>query len=150
MKVILLEDVPQVGHKGEEKEVKSGYARNFLIPKGLVQYADPQALKNLKQTRVLHEEDLKKQKTQLGEALNSIKDKHITIAAKANEKDNLFAGIGKKEIAKFLKEQSGVSMPPEALILDTPIKKVGEYEIEVVGGEGDGKVKFVLKVENDT
>lgn len=131
MKVILLQDVPNVGRKYEVKNVSDGYARNFLFPRKLAEIATTKAIQALELKKKQLEEEKKIQQDLLKknlEALNGIK---ISIKEKTNEKGHLFAAIHQKEIAKILKEQKHIEIFEEMIELEKPIKEIGEYEIKV-------------------
>ncbi len=131
MKVIFLKDVPRVGKRHEIKEVNDGYATNFLLPRGLAEMATPKAISALEKMkkeiileRVMGEEALLKN-------LNEIKDKVVKISGKANEKGSLFSAIHKKEIIEALQSQYKAEINEDFIILEKPIKEIGEFEIPV-------------------
>jgi large subunit ribosomal protein L9 len=131
MKVIFLKDVPRVGRKGEVKEVNDGYAMNFLIGRGLAVKATDKAIaelelkkKEVKVQREIQDELLQKN-------LDEIKGKVITISGKANPKGGLFSAIHKKEILEALKKEHRAEIGEEFIILDKPIKEIGEHEIPI-------------------
>src|SRR3989338_2019298 len=105
MKVIFLKDVPRVGKKYDIKEVNDGYAMNFLLPRKLAQNATPKAVAELeiRKKEIVLEREV--QEDLLMKNLEEIKDKVITIKAKADEKGHLFAQVHKKEIIETMKEQ---------------------------------------------
>jgi len=145
MKVIFLKDVPRVGRKHEVKNVADGYVKNFLLPKGLVEIATDKtvarvlALKRADEVkRRVRDDLLKKNVGDLGGIIISIK-------GKANEKGHLFAGIHTEELVKAVKEQTRLDLPPESIILEKPIREVGEFTVPVeIHGE---KGSFKLVVE---
>lgn len=131
MKVIFLKDVPRVGKKHEIKEVNDGYAQNFLLPRGLAERATDKAIANL-ETR---QKELKVQKEVqeelLQKNLDEIKDKVITLSGKANEKGSLFSAIHKKEILEAMKKEHRAEINEEFIILEKPIKEIGEFDIPI-------------------
>ena len=131
MKVIFLKDVPRVGKKYDVKEVNDGYAMNFLLPKKLAKMATPKAVTELEiQKRgVVIEREI--QENLLLKNLEEIKGKTIIIKSKANEKGNLFSAIHKKEIIEEMKRQHKADIGEEFIVLEKPIKKIGEFEIPV-------------------
>ncbi|MFA6257467.1 MAG: 50S ribosomal protein L9 [Candidatus Paceibacterota bacterium] len=145
MKVIFLKDVPRVGKRHDTKEVNDGYALNFLIPRKFAEMATPNALalletkkKNIKIEREMQEDLLLKN-------LENIKEKIVTIKAKADEKGHLFSGIKNKEIIKEMKAQHNAEISEESIVLEKPIKEIGEFEIQI--SMKDKKSSFKLKVE---
>ena len=145
MKVIFLKDVPGAGKKWDVKNVKDGYARNLLIPKGLVQEATESRVKELlikqKEVAVKHEVNL----NILHKNLEALAGKTVTMTAPANAKGHLFKGIHQKEIADALKNELRVDLPTDMIKLEGPIKAVGNREVTV--GAGTRKVSFTLTIE---
>jgi large subunit ribosomal protein L9 len=123
MKVILLKDVAKVGRKFEVKELADGFARNFIIARGLGQVATESNLKRL--------EILKSEKQKNGAGARDLNGVKIILSAKANEEGHLFASIHKEEILKELQRQEGISLEIKQLELPEPIKAVGEHEVKV-------------------
>ncbi|MDD5721331.1 MAG: 50S ribosomal protein L9 [Candidatus Pacebacteria bacterium] len=145
MKVIFLKDVPRVGKKYVIKDVNDGYALNFLIPRKLAEMATPNAIaqleKKMKNIRIERET----QESLLLKNLEEIKGKIVTIKSKADEKGHLFSGIKNKEIIKEMKAQHGAEISEESIVLEKPIKEIGEFEIPI--SVKDKKSYFKLKVE---
>ncbi len=129
MKVILLKDVPSVGHKYDVKDVSDGYALNYLIARKLAEPATPGAIKNveLKKKQSAQQEELTKSLV-MG-ALEGLKGSKITIKEKINEKGHLFSQVHKEEVIKAVKEQRGIDLGPEMIDMDKPIKEAGEHKI---------------------
>lgn len=145
MKVIFLHDVPRVGRKYDIKEVNDGYAMNFLFPRRLAESVTPKALVLLerRQKEITIEREV--QENLLLKNLEEIKGKVIHIKAKADEKGHLFAQVHKKEILEAMREQHHAEISEEFIILEKPIKAVGEFEIPIsVKGK---KSSFKLVVE---
>lgn len=145
MKVILLKDIPKVGKKYDIKNVAEGYALNLLIPKGLAQIATAQAEKNIE---LMKQKDMVEKKVQgelLMKNLEVIKTLVLNIKEKANNKGHLFAGITKERLVQEILKTSRLNLDAESLVLDKPIKEVGEHEVAV---EVMGKsVKFKVIIE---
>lgn len=131
MRVIFLKDVPRVGKRHDIKEVPDGYAMNFLLPRGLAQTATPKAvaLLEVRKKEVVIEREV--QDNLLLKNLEEIKGKIIKMSGKANEKGSLFSAIHKKEIIEELKSQQHADISPEFIILEKPIKEIGEFEIPI-------------------
>jgi large subunit ribosomal protein L9 len=137
MKIILNKDIDNLGKKGDVKEVKSGYARNYLLPNNLASIATASAIK--KASADMKKLDEKEAKTQdeVKEQADSLKDKNITIKAKAEKNGKLFGAISEKEISENIKKQAGIEVDPKIIEISEPIKKVGEHKI---------KIKFTRKI----
>lgn len=130
MKVILLEDVENVGKKYEVKEVKDGHARNFLIPGKLVKLANKQNLKWLesKKGEIENEaeEDLKKSQ----ELASQLDDLEVNISVKVGDGGQLFESINNVKISEKLKEM-GYEVKKSQIVLAAPIKELGEFPIKI-------------------
>lgn len=145
MKIILLKDVKGLGRKYDIKEAKDGHVLNMLIPQGLAVHA---TAKNIKEVDIKKRTDLEHRKIQedlLIMNLKELSNAKIEMIEKANEKGHLFAGIHKEQIIPEIKKQTRIDMLPEFLILDKPIKEVGEHEISVKVADKTVKFKLVVK-----
>ena len=130
MKVVLLKDVKDLGKKNEVKEVKNGFANNFLIPQGLAKALTKGAEKELAlKIKTENKKDKAKddQNKNLAKKLDNLK---IEIKAKADDKKTLFGSIGSKDIAKQLAER-GYKVDEKFVKLDEPIKQLGFYEVKL-------------------
>jgi len=130
MRVILLQDIEKLGKKYDVKEVADGYARNFLIPKGLAKIATKENLKWLETQKEIEvkkaEEELKKvQKT-----ASTIDGQEIIIPVKVGEEGQLFESITSQKIAEKLKEL-GFDIKKTQIDLIEPIKELGEYPVKI-------------------
>lgn len=145
MRVIFLKDVPRVGKKYDIKEVNDGYAMNFLLPKKLAQNATPQAIAELevKKRGIIIEREV--QENLLIKNLEEIKGKTVIIKSKANEQGHLFSAIHKKEILEAMSREYHAQISEEFIILEKPIKAVGEFNIPIE--IKDKKSSFKLMVE---
>ncbi|KKR70315.1 MAG: 50S ribosomal protein L9 [Candidatus Nomurabacteria bacterium GW2011_GWB1_40_7] len=145
MKVIFLQDVPRVGKRHDTKEVNDGYAMNFLIPRKLAEVATPKTIAELEKRKKNIEIEREVQEDLLMKNLEEIKGKVLNIKAKTDEKGHLFSGIHKKEIVEEMKKQNHADIAEEFIVLEKPIKEVGEFEIPIV--VRDKKSSFKLIVE---
>lgn len=130
MKIILLQDVKNLGKKGDLVEANDGYARNFIIPKKLGVEASPKNLNDLRQQK-LNEE--KKQAEILAEAFSvaaALKDKVVNLSIKVGKEGKVFGQISTKEIADETKKQLGIEIDKKKIISDA-IKAAGNYKIQV-------------------
>ena len=145
MKVIFLNDVPRVGKKYETKEVNDGYAMNFLLPRKLAITATKGALAELEMRKKEIAIEREVQESLLLKNLEAIKGKTITIKEKADEKGHLFAQVHKKEIKEAMSKQNHAEISEEFIVLEKPIKQIGEFEIPIsIKGK---KSSFKLVVE---
>lgn len=148
MKVILLQDVEGLGKKYEVKEVKSGHARNFLLPEKLAKAATKEALKWLSdQKEVIEkqaEEDLKKSQA-LASELDGLE---VSIAVKIGDEGQLFESINNQKIVDKLKEM-GFEVKKSQVKLKEPIKDTGEFTIPInLEHNLESEIKLSVVAEN--
>ena len=147
MKVVLLQDIRNVGRKYEVVDVKDGYGLNFLIPQKKAKTATAGVLKEVEQMRAKIEAERKMKEEELAQALGKIDGTEVNLSAKANEQGHLFAGIGREEILEALKTQHSIELDPSFLVLGEPFKEVGETELQVKALESIATIKVVIKGE---
>lgn len=148
MKVILKQDVRGVGRKYEIKEVSDGYANNFLLPQKLAEFATKEAVRK---AEILHSATLAEMKIQDDLAQKQIavlKETKIVLKKKANEKGHLFEQVHANEIAEALKNQAKIVLDQSHLVIDKPIKEVGEHEVTVRIGKKEGNFKLLVETES--
>jgi len=145
MKVIFLKDIPRVGKKNDIKDVNDGYAVNFLFPHKLAEMATIKSLADLerKKKEILIEKEI--QEDLLIRNLEKIKDKTIIIKGKANEKGSLFSAIHKKEIIETMKKEHNAEVSEEFLILEKPIKEIGDFEIPIEIRKKKSSFKLIVE-----
>ncbi len=144
MKVILLQDVPKIGKKGEVKTVADGYARNFLIPKGLVKEATEGTLKHSQSIAQIRKDHQDKMQQKSQEKLDRLTKEFFTIYAKAGEGKKLYGSITNADIAQELEKVLEEPVDKRCISLSAPIKEMGVYE---VGVKFSGGVRGVLKIK---
>ncbi len=142
MQVLLRQDVARLGKGGDVVTVKDGYARNFLLPKGIaIKIADNQ-MKVIEAERRRLAKAAEQERLAVEELTNKIKDVSITITAKANEEGHLFGSVGPAEIAETLSNE--VAQVEEAAVrLDPHIKDLGVYDVPI---HISGETEVVIKV----
>ena len=147
MRVILQQDVKGQGKKGQMIEAAEGYARNFLLPKGMAVLATADAVNTMNlQAKAKAKADAEAKAAAL-EIAEKLKSCQVKIAAKGGEGGKLFGAVTGKEIAAALKEQYGMDVDSKKLVLDQPIKTFGSFEIKAkLGFEISGTV-YVLVTE---
>jgi len=145
MKVILLKDVAKIGHKYQIITVSDGYAGNFLFPKHLAEQATASAL--LRVEKMMAEDKVHKavREDLLIKNLKSIDGVTIEISEKANEKGHLFAGVHKDLIIPALKAQAHIDMDADHIVLEKPIKEVGEHKITIKVQDKTAVLNVVVK-----
>jgi len=130
MEVILKEDVDKLGTRGQLVKVTPGYARNFLLPKRLAVPATDSNKKIIEQERQAHLRREAKLATEAGELAKLMGSVSITISQKAGENDQLFGSVTSKDIAEALEKQ-GYTIERRKIVLEEPIKTLGEFKIPV-------------------
>ena len=130
MKVILLDDVTKVGHRGEVREVSDGYARNYLIPKKLALSATAGNLKNLEHIKTQQDAKAGRIKAD-AEALRARIDALVFEERRqASDEGKLFGSVTSQDVAEFL-ARNGVKIERRRIVLDEPIKGLGEVSVAV-------------------
>lgn len=131
MKVVFLEDVPNVGEIGDIKEVAAGYGRNFLIPRGLAVLVDSQAA-SIVESRLRKKARLMAQiEAEMLKLAKQIEGKAIVLKAKAGAKEKLYGSVTNADIAEALEKSIGVTVDKRKIELEEPIREVGSYEITI-------------------
>ena len=144
MKVILTADMDSLGFEGDIVDVAKGYGRNYLIPKGLALEASRQNIQLMEMQRKKIEVKRLKAKEDAERVREKIEELVITIRQKAGEEDKLYGSVTTMDIAACL-EKEGVTIDRKKLLLDKPIKTLGEYEVPVkLYPEVTAKVKIVV------
>jgi len=139
MKVIFLKDVENIGKKYDVKDVKDGYARNFLIPKGLAKEATEKALEWVQVQKEIQEKKAEGELKKIQETASKIDDLEVVIPVKAGENDQLFESVTVQKISDQIKDM-GFTVKKSQIILEKPIKELGEYPVKV-------KLEHNLEVE---
>lgn len=130
MKVILKEDVKNLGLAGSIVNVADGYARNFLIPRNLAVEASTKNVKALEQERKRIEEAARKAKEMVQEISKRLSSITLQIKAKAGEEGKLFGSITNADISEALKKE-GFDVDKRRIVLEEPIKRLGSYTVNV-------------------
>lgn len=131
MEVILLQDVKKTGKKGEIKEVSDGYARNFLIKKGLAKEATVGAKKELEAKNQARKREEKEEFEEAKKQKEILEDNPIEILEKASEDGRLFGSITTKQIAEQVKKQLGIKVDKRKINQNVQMRSVGSQEVEV-------------------
>ena len=136
MKVILKQDIKGVGKKDQVINASDGYARNFLLPKGLAVVADSTNMSNLKSK---NEANIYKKNQELENAksiANKLNETTLKIKAKVGENGKLFGGITSKEISEHLKKDFNIDVDKKKIVLNENIKQIGTTIVQVKLYEG--------------
>jgi large subunit ribosomal protein L9 len=147
MKIILLQDVKGIGKKLEVKDVSDGYARNFLIPRKLAEFASPSTVKKAESLRKTIDAEKEVKENLAKKAIELLRDTKVTINKKGNGKGHLFAAVHESEIAEALKTQAHIEIDPEYVETDKPIKEAGDHKVKVKVGNQQGEFVLTIIVE---
>lgn len=131
MKVIFLEDVPNVARAGEVKEVTNGYGRNYLIPRKLAVLATYESINAIKVKLESRVHDEAKTETELLEMAESLDGREIFIEARSGGKERLYGSITAVDIATELEKSTGLAVDKRKIKLDEPIHQLGSYEVGI-------------------
>ena len=131
MKVILKVDVKDQGKAGQLLNVSDGYARNFLLPRGLAREADNQALNEMKTKLESAQHKIDALKTAAQENANKLNGTKVEVFAKGGANGRLFGSVTTKEIAESIKKQLSVDIDKRKIVMNEDIKAFGTYEVEV-------------------
>ncbi|HHT9136851.1 MAG TPA: 50S ribosomal protein L9 [Candidatus Wunengus sp. YC60] len=130
MELLLKKNVDKLGRVGDVVKVKEGYARNYLLPKGLATNVSPANLKQIEKEKIKMELQLKEERDRLSGVLEKLSTASCTIPAKANEEGRLFGSITSAQIAEAFGRE-GYPVDQEMVKLDSPIKVCGEFEVTI-------------------
>jgi len=131
MKIILAKDVETLGHKGDVVTVSDGYARNYLVPKGMALVASRGALKQAEQMRRAREEALRKAKDEAVAQVALLGSSPVYISARAGEDGKLFGSVTKNDIARAVQDQLEQEVDARQVRLDESLRRLGTFSIEV-------------------
>lgn len=131
MKVILLEDVKNLGKKGDLVNVNDGHARNYIIPKKLGLEATPKNMNDYKLKKA-HEEKVAAEKLAEAKALGAELEKaSVTVRIKVGEGGRAFGSVSSKEISEAIKQQLGHDIDKKKIVLKDAIKAMGEFVVKI-------------------
>tara|TARA_B100000405_G_scaffold92438_1_gene64343 strand:- start:267 stop:713 length:447 start_codon:yes stop_codon:yes gene_type:complete len=147
MKVILKEDVQNLGQQGDVVEVKSGYARNYLMPQKLAILFTKQQKKSIEEAQIVEKRKLEREKDQLESVLKQVKDLNLSLKMQSEEDDKLFGSVTKLDIVKLL-EENGITIDKKYIDLSSPIKTLGEHKVNIVFTK-EMSASFTLVVEKE-
>jgi len=131
MKVIFLEDVPNVAEAGDIKEVADGYGRNFLIPRNLALPARSQAVNIAEMQRKAKDQKESASVAKLVEMAEQLEGKEVSLQARAGTKGRLYGAITAADIAAELEGATGIAIDKRKIELDEPIHHLGSHEVAI-------------------
>jgi large subunit ribosomal protein L9 len=131
MKVILLDNVKDIGQVGDIKEVSDGYARNFLLPRKLGKGVTEGVIKEVAGLKIRKLQIQEMAHAQSVELAAKLAGTTVMLQGKANEKGKLFSGISESDIAQQVSKQAGAHIPASSIVQESPIKTVGSHEARI-------------------
>jgi large subunit ribosomal protein L9 len=147
MKVILRENVENLGKGGEVVEVKDGYGRNFLLPRGLAVAANPRNVRELEHQKQVAAAKAAKMKASAEAVAKRLADTPVTLKRKVGEQDKLYGSVTAMDIAEALATR-GLAVDRRAIDLAEPIKTTGDFEVPVkLHSEVVGKARVKVEAE---
>ena len=148
VEVILCEHIPSLGTVGDVVRVAAGYARNYLIPRGLALPATGKNIRQLEHRKMLlakKREEIRKQMMSLAERLNEVT---LTMKRKVAEEGKLYGSVTVTDILEELEAQGYTGLHKKYILLDQPIKAVGEYEVPIkVEADIQAKIRVIVESE---
>ena len=149
MKVILLKDIDKLGEKYEVKEVKDGYARNFLIPNKLAKPATKKNLEWLEKQKEIEEEKAEEELKQVQKKVASIDGQEIVFPVKIGENDQLYESITAQKVSEKLKEL-GFDIAKNQIEIKEPIKEIGEFPVKINFKHNlEAEIKLIITPEKE-
>ena len=147
MKVIFNADVKGKAKKGEMKEVSDGYARNYLLPRGLAAEATADNINALKLKEKARAAQIEKEKAQAMENAKKLEGVQVVVRAKAGSNGKRFGAVTSQEISNALKEQFGIEVEKNKIVQAEPIKNYGSYTVKAKLGYEISANVSVLVIE---
>jgi len=149
MKIIFLKDLPGRGKKHDVKEVSDGYARNFLFVNGFAKLATSAALKELEILKNSREKEDKELEQHIKALQQTLKDRVLEFTVKADAAGSVFGSINKEQILSALRDQKLVGKERAEVVLEHPLKTLGEHKVVLrfPRGEGSVELKILVKAE---
>lgn len=150
MRVILKQDVENLGRKGDLVNVASGYGRNYLIPRRMALEVTPSNMKMIEIERQALRKAGEKERASYQDLINSLNETTLTFKRKAGEKDVIFGSVSSSDVKEAL-DEIGIEIDKKKILLDEPIKRLGNYTVPIkVFHEDRAEVKVEVVKEGET
>lgn len=131
MKLILTQDVPDLGQKGDIVDVADGYARNYLVPRSLAVKASTGNLKQAEKMREARIEAEKRAREEADRIKEALVGTRVVVAARAGDEGKLFGSIGPGDVAQAIKTFVGIDVERSSIVVQPPIRAIGLHEVTV-------------------
>jgi large subunit ribosomal protein L9 len=147
MKVILLQDIEELGKRNDVKNVADGYARNFLFPKKLAILATKQAIEESEKQKESEAQKAEEELKKIEETVAQIEGSEFEIVEKIDESGKLYGSINEIRIAKILKDK-GFNIKKKQIKIPQPIKDLGEFPVTILFDHGlEAEIKLIIMEE---
>lgn len=144
-----MSDISGIGHKNDIKDVKDGYARNFLLPQKLAITATPRTLKDFERRKKDEAANLQKDSALVMQALTELAAAKIEIFAKANDKGVLFKKVGIKDVLDAIHTAGFSAIKEDDIVLDEPMKEIGKHSVTIRRGDAKASVTVLVSGEKE-
>ena len=149
VKVILQQDVPNLGHAGDLKQVTPGYFRNYLLPRGLAVEASSAHVNALHSNKKVRESQANRAKDSAGAMARHLKSVTLHIPVRLGEQGRIYGSVTNKDIAEALQQQASVPIDRHRIELKEPLKSIGMHTVPVKLDHGvDGEIRVELVPED--
>jgi large subunit ribosomal protein L9 len=150
VKVILQQDVPELGQAGDVKQVSPGYLRNYLLPRGLAVEASQANMNSLQSNKNVREAQMTRARTSADALGQRLQQLTITIPVRLGEQGRIYGSVTNKDIAEALSQQAEVSLDRHRISLKEPLKSIGVHEVAVKLDQGvESQVRVELVPEGE-
>jgi large subunit ribosomal protein L9 len=148
MKVVLMQDVPNLGKTGDIKDVADGYGRNYLIPKGYASLATKGLIKQAQERAEAQQKRQAKARSEAQQIAQQINGQTLRFVVRVGELERLYGSITNVDIAEKVQQQLGVELDRRRIELGDPIKRAGVYSVPVrFGGDIEARLNVVVEGE---
>jgi large subunit ribosomal protein L9 len=131
MKIILTQDVRELGTKGEIIEVADGYARNYLLPRSLAVKATTGSLRQAERMRKAREDSVRREREAAEQLKQTLAGTRVVVAARSGDEGKLFGSIGVADVTAAIIKFTGVDLDRRVVSIETPIKEIGLHEVTI-------------------
>jgi large subunit ribosomal protein L9 len=150
VKLVLTQDVAKLGESGAVVEVAAGYARNFLLPRGLAVPATPEAERRIQAAKKRRAAAAVREQKSLAELAATLHGRAVHIRVRVNEQGRLFGSVGAAEIALALREEHGVTVEAPQILLPEPFKTPDVYTVKLrFAPEAESEIKVWVLEESE-
>lgn len=149
VKVILQQDVPNLGNAGDVKQVSPGYLRNYLLPRGLAVEASQSNMQSLQSNKKVREAQAGRARSSADALAQHLRELTITIPVKLGEQGRIYGSVTNKDISEALAQQASVTLDRHRIGLKEPLRSIGVHEVPVKLDQGvEGQVRVDVVPED--